>query len=81
MKTLTKNNVSIYKLEDSKPIFIDDSQVTIGYPPTIILADCSSANCKLYEGVTFPEDWASYKYTFDGTTWANNPDYVASPPL
>tara|TARA_R110000824_G_scaffold382015_1_gene575082 strand:+ start:1852 stop:2121 length:270 start_codon:yes stop_codon:yes gene_type:complete len=69
MKTLTKNNLSLYLLEDDENVVLTPSEITIGDPPRAIIQDCSSEDTVLHEGVTAPDDWREHKYTYDGTTW------------
>jgi hypothetical protein len=80
MKTIIRNetNVSLY-------IFVDDvvdiaaDKTTVGNPVIEYILDCNTSNATVYENVTPPEDWKSWKYLFDGTTWTLNPDY--NPPI
>ena len=79
MKTITKENVSLYVFEDSKAIDLTSNSTTIGNPEELIIADCNSSNAVVHTGVTSPDDWAGGKYMFDGSTWSLNPDYIAPP--
>ena len=76
MKTLTKENVSIYLFDDSKILTITADNIIVGNPAEFIIDDCDSGNTVLHEGVTAPDDWTGHKYNFDGTTWTQNPDWV-----
>lgn len=76
MKTLTKDNLSLYILDDATAVSMDTSSITVGDPVEFIIADCNSDDTVLHEGVTPPEDWVGHKYLFDGTTWTVNPDWV-----
>jgi hypothetical protein len=76
MKTLTKNSLSLYLLNDSEALDIATDKITVGNPPKFIIGDCNSTNTVLHEGVTAPEDWIGCKYFFDGTDWTLNPDWV-----
>lgn len=76
MKTLVKNNKSIYLFEDSEIINITSTNIVIGKPPTLIIGDCNSSNTTLYTQVTPPADWQDHKYFYDGNTWSLNPDWV-----
>ena len=76
MKTLVKDSKSIYLFEDNVSVVLSNSDITVGDPAILIIGDCSSTDTVLHEGVTAPDDWAEHKYTFDGTTWAANPDWV-----
>lgn len=76
MKTLTKENLSLYIIEDSANVSMGEDYITVGDPVELIISDCNSNNTVLHEGVTPPEDWVGHKYFFDGTTWTVNPDWV-----
>ena len=75
MKTIVENNTNL-----SKFIFEDDAEIIIGSDyittPNFRVLDLNSSNTTMYENVTPPNDWYGNKYTFDGTTWAANPDWV-----
>ncbi len=64
----------------SKYIFADDASVTISsdniVTPNFIIADLNSGNSSIIENVTPPENWSGNRYTFDGSTWTANPDWV-----
>jgi hypothetical protein len=76
MKTLTKDNISLYLLEDAEEVTLTDTTVVVG--TRFIVGDCNSSDSVLHEGVaTPPDDWVGHMYTYDGA-WALNPDY--SPP-
>jgi len=81
MKTITENSTKLskYLLEDSKAVAIGSGKITVGDPssPDFYIADLNSSNATLTENVTnVPSDWTGNKYTFDGTTWTQNPDWV-----
>lgn len=78
MKTLTRNSdgMSLYVFDDDMSVAMEASQVLIGDPLQLTIADCNSSNVTLHTGVSAPEDWAGHKYFFDGTTWTLNPDWV-----
>ena len=76
MKTLTKENVSIYLFDDDKSLMLTPDNISVGDPVEFMIGDCSSNNTVLHEGVTAPDDWTGHKYNFDGTTWTQNPDWV-----
>lgn len=80
MKTLVKDNKSLYLLADDEVVVLTPENITVGEPPKFIIADCNSTNTTLYEGVTGPADWVGGKYLFDGTTWTVNPDWVEPDP-
>lgn len=78
MKTIVRTDdaISIYLFDDEAEITLFNTQVVIGNAVNLIIADCNSDNVVVYEGVTAPEDWRGWKYTFDGSEWALNPDYI-----
>ncbi len=75
MKTIVENSTNL-----SKYIFADDASVTISsdniVTPNFIIADLNSGNSSIIENVTPPENWSGNRYTFDGSTWTANPDWV-----
>ena len=79
MKTLCKNNVSIYSFEDTKPVSLNTNNITVGEPVDLTISDCSASDTTLYTDVTTPADYVGGKYLFDGTTWSDNPAWVAMP--
>lgn len=76
MKTLTKNNFSIYVFDDNKSLTITSDKITVGEPIEFVIDDCNSNNTVLHNNVTPPDDWIGHKYTFDGAAWALNPDWI-----
>lgn len=81
MKTITENgtNLSKYLFDDDKPVSIQSDRVNVGDPDSLdlVIGDLNSGNCTLYENVTdAPADWHGCKYTYDGTAWAQHPDWV-----
>lgn len=79
MKTIIENatGLSKYLLADDKAVSVSAEAITIGNPAEFIIADLNSGNATVHEGVTnAPEDWSGNKYTFDGTTWTQNPNWV-----
>ena len=75
MKTIIENetNLSKYIFEDSAELTIDTNRIVT---PDFIVDDLNSRNATTYENVTPPDDWIGNKYTFNGSTWAANPDWV-----
>jgi hypothetical protein len=75
MKTIVENSTNL-----SKYIFADDASVTMSsekiITPNFIIADLNSGNSSMIENVTPPENWSGDRYTFDGSTWTANPDWV-----
>ena len=79
MKTIveTATGLSKYLLDDSVTITANSDHIVVGDPPEFIVADLNSSNATITENVTnAPSDWTGNKYTFDGTTWTQNPDWV-----
>jgi hypothetical protein len=81
MKTIVENstNLSKYLLDDSKAVSIGSDKITVGDPssPDFYIGDLNSGNCTLHENVTnAPDDWTGNKYTFDGTTWTQDSNWV-----
>lgn len=79
MKTITKNNSSVYLLNDSDFVEITSEYTIIGNPPIKIVSDCKTENAVLHENVTAPEDWIGNKYLYMDGQWLNNPDYIEPP--
>jgi hypothetical protein len=81
MKTIVENdsNLSKYLFEDDKEVDMLPNQINVGDPANLdfIVGDLNSGNSSLYENVTdAPADWAGNKYTYDGTTWTQDPNWV-----
>jgi len=79
MKTIveTSTGLSKYLLADDVTITATADNITVGDPAQFIIADLNSTTITVTDNVTnAPEDWSGNKYTFDGTTWAANPDWV-----
>ena len=76
MKTLTKNNLSLYLLEDNVDVVMQTDKIIVGDPPQFIIADCNSNNTVLHEGVTSPAKWIGHKYKYNGTEWELNPNFI-----
>ena len=76
MKTITKNNKSLYLFEDAEYLNINNQNIVVGNPEVLIISDCNLTNVVLHENVEPPEDWIGCKYFFDGTAWTLNPDYI-----
>jgi hypothetical protein len=77
MKTLVKDGVSSYLLEDSVEVSLTADNMTVGNPAQFIVLDCNTSNITTHLGVNAPDDWTGGKYTFDGTSWAVNADWSA----
>ena len=78
MQTMTRigTDVSLYLWPDDVVVVIDESSTRIGNPVNSIIADCSIGNAVIHTGVIAPDDWAPWKYTFNGANWAHNPNYI-----
>ena len=79
MKTIveTATGLSKYLLDDSVAITTNSDHIVVGDPAQFIINDLNSSNATITENVTnAPSDWIGNKYTFDGTTWTQNPDWV-----
>lgn len=74
MKTLVKNGVSIYLL-DNKHIEFTNTSILIGDPLEFVISDCSNLDTSVYDCLDFPDDWIGGKYLFDGFNWALNPNW------
>jgi hypothetical protein len=79
MQTIVRKdtNVSLYYLVDSKTVNIDSDQTTIsdGGTPELIIADCDSSNAVLHQSVDTKSDWWGWKYKHDGSSWSANTDF------
>ena len=79
MKTIveTSSGLSKYLLADDVTITATAENITVGDPAQFIIGDLNSTTVTVTDNVTnAPEDWTGNKYTFDGTTWTLNPDWV-----
>jgi len=72
-------NCSLYLFDDAKQISVEADRTIIGDPanPDLYIMDCNTSNAVLHEGVSEPDDWYGWKYTYtsDGG-WALNPIWV-----
>lgn len=78
MKTIVENATSLskYLLDDAEVVVLNDDNIVVGNPAKFIIGDLNASTATVYEGVTAPADWIGNKYTFDGTDWTLNPDWV-----
>ena len=78
MKTIVENTtiLSKYLLDDAKVVVLNEDNIVVGDPAEFIIGDLNASTVTVYEGVTAPADWIGNKYTFDGTDWTLNPDWV-----
>jgi hypothetical protein len=73
----TATNLSKYLLEDDVTVTFTSTEITVGDPAQFVVCDLNSDNATIVENVTnTPSDWIGNKYTFDGTTWTQNPNWV-----
>ena len=79
MQTIVRKdtNVSLYYLADNKTVNIGSDQTTIseGGTPELIIADCNSSNAVLHQSVDTKSDWWGWKYKHDGSAWSANTDF------
>ena len=82
MQTIVRNgtNISLYYYADNKTIDIGSDQTTIsvGGTPELIIADCNSSNATLHQGVDAKSDYWGWKYKHDGSSWSANADFKGS---
>ena len=82
MQTIVRKdtNISLYYLEDSKTVDIGSDQTTIsaGGTPELIIADCNSSNVTLHTDVDAQSTWWGWKYKHDGSSWSANSDFKGS---
>lgn len=82
MKTIVENatDLSKYLLADDVAVVLNSDNIVVGDPAMFVVSDLNASTATVYEGVTAPEDWTGNKYTFDGTDWALNPNWVEPVP-
>ena len=78
MKTIVQKSTGLskYLLDDDIVVEAKPDIIVIGYPQQFFIADLNKYTTIIYEGVTAPSDWIGDKYTFDGTDWTLNPNWV-----
>ena len=79
MKAITETSTQLakYALADDETIVSTADNLQIGDPVKFIVADLNSTTVTITDNVTnVPADWVGNKYTFDGTTWTLNPNWV-----
>tara|TARA_S200002703_G_scaffold74966_1_gene64605 strand:- start:226 stop:480 length:255 start_codon:yes stop_codon:yes gene_type:complete len=81
MKIIVENSTNLckYLFDDNTNLSIQATHIEVGDPANLdfIIGDLNSGNSTLIENITnSPADWIGNKYTFDGTTWTQNPDWV-----
>lgn len=72
----TATGLSKYLLDDAEVVVLNEDNIVVGDPAKFIIADLNASTVTVYEGVTAPEDWFGNKYTFDGTDWTLDPNWV-----
>jgi len=84
MKTIveTGTNVSKYLINDDVVVETTTEKIAVGSPVQFNIHDLNDSSSTVYANVTnAPSDWVGNKYTFDGTTWAANPNWAEPPQL
>jgi len=79
MKTIveTSSGLSKYLLADDVTITATADNITVGDPAQFIIGDLNSTTVTVTDNVTnAPDNWTGNRYTFDGTTWTANSDWV-----
>ena len=79
MKTIveTATRLSKYLLDDSVTITKAPDHIVVGDPMEFVIWDLNSTNATIYKNLdNTRSDWTGNKYTFDGTTWTQSPDWV-----
>ena len=79
MKTIveTSTGLSKYLLADNVTLTSTATEITVGDPAQFIIADLNSGTVTVTDSVSnAPADWMGNKYTFNGSAWAANPDWV-----
>lgn len=75
MKTVVQRTTNL-----SKYVFDDDVELVMYnemmLTPNFIVGDLNNTNAIIYEDVSPPENWVGNRYTFDGTDWTANDDWV-----
>ena len=79
MKIITKTEDNAVKiiLPDSTTVTITENEITFNdaYGENIY-TDLNSTNATLYENITVPSGKTIQQHTFNGTSWADNPNYT-----
>ena len=85
MQTIVRNgtDISLYYLDDSKTVDIGSDETTIssGGTPELIISDCDTSNATLHTGVDAQATWWGWKYKHDGSSWSANADWKGSADL
>lgn len=75
MKTLLKNNVSLYMFDDNDVVVLSENSVSGGSPVELIISDCNIHNSVLVDVVSAPNDWIGGKYLYKNGNWLENPSW------
>jgi hypothetical protein len=78
MKTIVEieTKLSKYLLDDAEAITVNADTIVVGEPTRFTVTDLDSGTAAVYENVTAPANWVGNKYTFNGTDWALDPNWV-----
>jgi hypothetical protein len=76
MKTITKDNIAVYLLEDTTYVEIKDDLTIIGNPPELYVSDCKSNNAEVFENVEVPNDWKGGRYIYENFEFKLNPNRI-----
>ena len=79
MKTIveTSTGLSKYLLADDVTIASTADNITVGDPAQFIIGDLNGSTVTITDNVSnAPDNWSGNRYTFDGTNWAANPNWV-----
>jgi hypothetical protein len=78
MKTIVEieTKLSKYLLDDAEAITFNADTIAVGEPTRFTVTDLDSGTAVVYGDVTAPDDWTGNKYTFNGTDWALDPNWV-----
>ena len=79
MKTIveTSTGLSKYLLADDVTIASTADNITVGDPAQFIIGDLNGSTVTITDNVSnAPDNWSGNRYTFDGTNWTANPNWV-----
>lgn len=79
----TSSGLAKYALADEINLFSTATKITVSETVNgedivkFVIADLNSTTVTITDNVTnVPADWTGNKYTFDGTAWTLNPNWV-----
>lgn len=75
MKTLVKNEISLYLFDDSQTIVFFEGGVSVGSPVEFHISDCNVYNSALVNVTNAPSDWVGRKYCYKDGLWVENPHW------